>query len=173
MDKQSFRFEIKDVDAEAGTFSGLASTYGNVDLGGDVVQRGAFDRSLQNAKGPWPLLAGHDPSEQIGYATLEDTPQGLKVNGQLVLHTEKARQVYALMKARALRGLSIGYDTVKSAMQNGVRHLTEIKLFEISVTAFPMNELATVSAVKSSDDRDAVARFRKTLELCTKEIVRK
>jgi uncharacterized protein len=69
-----------------------------------------------------------------------------------------------------LRGLSIGYDTVRSTMKDGVRHLHELKLYEVSVTAFPMNQLATISAVKDTTDVAAVARFRKTLELCTKEI---
>ena len=171
MQHNAFRFEVKTVD-ESGSFTGLASTYGNIDQGGDVVEPGAFNRTLQNAKGPWPVLAGHDPAEQIGYAELSDSAHGLKVSGQLVLHTEKARQSYELMKAKALRGLSIGYDTIKSVMKDGVRHLQELKLYEISVTPFPMNELATVTAVKS-DDGDAVARFRKTLEFCTKEISRR
>jgi uncharacterized protein len=168
MQRNAFRFEVKSVD-ESGTFSGLASTYGNTDLGGDAVQPGAFTRTLQNAKGPWPLLAGHDPNQQIGYAQLSDTRDGLAVKGQLVLHTEKARQSYELMKAKALRGLSIGYDVVKSTMQNGTRLLQELKLYEISVTPFPMNELATVSSVKS-DDSDAAARFKHVMEACAREI---
>jgi hypothetical protein len=81
-----------------------------------------------------------DVREQIGHCQLDDSPHGLKVNGQLVLHTERARQMYALMKAKALRGLSIAYDTIKSKMQDGERLLQEVKLYEISVTPFPMKD---------------------------------
>src|SRR5947209_2511818 len=132
------RFEIKSVSEADGTFTGLASTYGNVDLGGDEVVPGAFTKTLRDAKGPFPVLMGHDAKEQIGYAELRDSSSGLMINGTLVMHSDKSKQAYALMKAKALRGLSIGYDTVRSVMKGKVRQLTEVKLFEISLTPFPM-----------------------------------
>jgi HK97 family phage prohead protease len=168
MDRTGFKFEIKSVSESDGTFVGLASTYNNVDLGGDAVIPGAFTKTLRNAKGPFPVLSSHDPREQIGYASLEDSHAGLVVKGKLVLHSEKARQAYALMKAGALRGLSIGYDAVRSVIKDGVRLLQEVKLYEVSTTAFPMNELATVTSVK--DASDPVAQFRRVLALCAKEI---
>jgi hypothetical protein len=39
--------------------------------------------------------------------------------------------------------------TRKSDYKDGVRYLRELKLFEVSLVVMPMNELATVSAVKS------------------------
>jgi uncharacterized protein len=171
MQLHGYRFEIKSV-GEAGTFTGLASTYGNVDQGGDEVVPGAFTKTLRDATGPFPVLMVHDVAEQIGYADLEDSKAGLVVKGKLVLETEKARQAFELMKARALRGLSIGYDSIRSTMKGTVRQLLELKLYEISVTPFPMNELATVTIVKDTkaDDAAAVARFCRTLEQCTKAI---
>src|SRR6266516_4406402 len=38
-------------DAGHGTISGLASVYGNVDLQGDIVERGAADRSIARHRG--------------------------------------------------------------------------------------------------------------------------
>lgn len=168
MQKSDFRFEIKTVGESDGSFTGLASTYNNVDSQGDSVQPGAFTKTLQNAKGPFPVLMGHDTQEQIGFGELEDTRQGLLLHGKLVLHTEKAKQAYELMKARALRGLSIGYDVVRSVMKDGVRQLTEVKLFEVSLTPFPANELALVTSVK--DASDPVLRFRQIMQLCAREI---
>jgi HK97 family phage prohead protease len=167
MHRNNVRFELKSVE-ESGTFTGLASTYGNVDLGGDEVMPGAFSKTLRDAKGPWPLLAGHDPKEQIGYAELQDSNSGLVVSGKLIMHSEKSRQSYELMKARALRGLSIGYDAVRSVMKGSVRQLTEVKLFEISLTPFPMNPLATVLSIK--DAHDPVAQFCRLMAMCSKEI---
>src|SRR2546427_11375888 len=140
MDRNGFRFEIKTVGEADGSFTGLASTYNNIDLGGDEVMPGAFSKTLRDAKGPFPVLMGHDAKEQIGYAELQDSNAGLLVNGKLVMHSDKSKQAYALMKAKALRGLSIGYDAVRSVMKGKVRQLTEVKLFEISLTPFPMNE---------------------------------
>jgi HK97 family phage prohead protease len=168
MQHNGFRFEIKSVGESDGSFAGLASTYGNVDLGGDAVMPGAFTKTLQDAKGPFPVLLGHDTREQIGYAELQDSNPGLVVKGTLVLHTEKARQAYALMKAQALRGLSIGFDTVRSAVKGTVRQLTEVKLYEVSLTPFPMNEMAVVTGVK--DMSSAVEAFRRTMSECAREI---
>jgi HK97 family phage prohead protease len=169
MQRNNVRFDVKSSEAD-GTFVGQASTYNNVDLGGDEVMPGAFSKTLADAKGPWPLLAGHDPHEQVGYAELQDSNAGLLVRGKLVLHSEKARQSYELMRARALRGLSIGYNAVRSVMKGSVRQLTEVKLFEISLTPFPMNELALVTSVK--DASDPVAQFRRVMLLCTRQIKR-
>jgi HK97 family phage prohead protease len=168
MQHNNFRFEIKTVSESGGSFTGLASTYGNMDLQGDAVMPGAFTKTLRDAKGPFPVLMGHDMAEQIGYAQLEDSSSGLLVKGTLVLETEKSRQAYALMKAKALRGMSIGYDTVRSNMKDGVRQLSEVKLYEVSLTPFPANERAVVTGVK--DISDSVARFRQTIAQCTKEI---
>jgi HK97 family phage prohead protease len=84
------------------------------------------------------------------------------------MHSDKSRQAYALLKAKALRGLSIGFDTVRSVMKGKVRQLTEVKLFEISLTPFPMNELATVTSVK--DASDPIAQFCRMMSLYTRQI---
>jgi HK97 family phage prohead protease len=170
MQHGDFRFEIKSVSEADGSFTGLASTYGNVDLGGDEVMPGAFSKTLSDSKtkGPFPLLMGHDAKEQIGYAELQDSNAGLVVNGKLVMHSDKSKQAYALMKARALRGLSIGYDAVRSVMKGSVRQLTEVKLFEISLTPFPMNELALVTSVK--DASDPVGQFCRVMSLYARQI---
>jgi uncharacterized protein len=169
MQHSNFPFEVKSVSESGdGTFAGFASVYNNVDLQGDSVQPGAFTKTLRDAKGSWIVLAGHDKKEEIGFASLEDSPHGLKVDGHLVLHTDKAKQTYALMRAKAIRGMSIGYDTVRSVMRDGVRQLTELKLYEVSLTPWPANELALVTSIK--DASDPVAQFRRMMLLCTREI---
>ena len=51
-------------------------------------------------------------------------------------------------------------------MKDGVRLLQEVKLYEVSTTAFPMNEMATVTSVKS----DPVGQFRRMMAQYAKEI---
>jgi hypothetical protein len=171
MQKADFRFDLKSVSEADGSFVGLASTYGGPpDSQGDVVMPGAFSKTLRDAKGPWPVLAGHNVGEQIGFCDLQDSVSGLLVKGQLVLETEKAKQACALMRAKALRGLSIGYDAIRTTQRGDVRQLNEVKLYEISLTPFPANERAVVTAVKNADSGAAVAQFCRTLQMCTKEI---
>jgi HK97 family phage prohead protease len=163
--KRQFQFEVKAI-GDAGTFIGLGSVYGNVDLGGDMVLPGAFTKTLAEKRGQVPLLMGHNSSSPIGLATVTDSPQGLIVKGELVLEADGATSAYALLKKGVIKGLSIGYDTVKSVMDNGVRKLSELKLWEISLTAFPMNPEAMVTSVKSGADE--ITQFRRLLEDCRK-----
>jgi HK97 family phage prohead protease len=65
------------------------------------------------------------------------------------------------MKAGVVKGLSIGYDTIQATYDGDIRHLTELKLWEISRVIFPMNESAQVSAVKALSDRSVLESLRK------------
>lgn len=147
--------------SDDGVFTGYASTFGNEDLGKDVVMPGAFEKSLQRRPaGRVKMLRGHDQSEPIGIWTdLREDAKGLKATGKLILDTVKGRETHALMKAGAMDGLSIGFRSLKDSFDRakGVRFLKELDLPEISIVTFPMNPRATVSAVKS-EEADARAR---------------
>jgi len=147
MQKQNFAFDIKEV-AEDGTFTGLLSVYGNVDRGADVVEPGAFTKTIAANNGTVPMLWQHDRKEPIGLMEIRDTPIGLQVKGIFDLDVQRAREAYSLTKKRIVKGLSIGYNTVKDSVQGVVRHLQELELMEGSVVTFPMNPLAVITTVK-------------------------
>ncbi len=136
-----------------GTFSGYASLFGEVDLGKDIVERGAFARSLgERGAAGIRMLYQHNPAEPIGrWLTVAEDRRGLFVRGQLASGTERAREVLALMREGALDGLSIGYRTVRARKdaQGGVRRILEADLWEISVVTFPMLPGARVEQVKT------------------------
>lgn len=142
---------ISQVEAD-GTFEGYASLFRLPDLGRDVVEPGAFTESLarRGASGV-KLLWQHDPAEPIGRWTslIEDT-RGLFVRGRLSLGVARARDIHALMRDGAVDGLSIGFRTLRQRndLQNGVRRLIRIDLWEISIVTFPMLPEARISAVK-------------------------
>jgi uncharacterized protein len=165
MDCKSFRLELKSL-SEQGTFVGMASVFGVTDLGGDVVEPGAFTRTLQHKGGEVPILWQHDTKQPIGIGKARETKAGLEISGELVLQSSKAMEAYHLMRKGVLKGLSIGYDSIRDTVSNGVRHLHELKLFEVSLVTFPMNESALVTAVKSDDP---VVNFRATLAECSKK----
>ncbi len=164
MDTKDFTFEIKAVD-EQGVFEGALSVYNIVDEGGDVVEPGAFTKTLQEGGGVVPLLWQHDAKQPIGTLELRDSPTALLAKGKLVLAVPKAREAYELLKGRALRGLSIGYKAVKQAIDPSgeIRRLKELRLFEGSLVSVPMNPAAVVTAVKSQEpdpDMEAIEAFR-------------
>jgi HK97 family phage prohead protease len=146
-----FEFEIKSLDEE-GVFEGKLAVYGNVDLIGDVIEPGAFTKTLSERGSSVPLLWDHDLSTPIGSLELTDGASALMAKGKLLIHdVPKAREVYALMKAGVVRGLSIGYRALKAKSVGSVRHLKELALFEGSLTVVPMNPEALVTAVKHED----------------------
>ncbi|KKX28059.1 HK97 family phage prohead protease [Rhizobium sp. LC145] len=135
-----------------GAFSGYASIFGEVDLGKDTIERGAFMNSLveRGARGV-RMLYQHDPAEPIGaWKVIREDARGLYVEGVLSPGVARAREVHALMKSGALDGLSIGFRTVKARAdaKTGVRRILEADLWEISVVTFPMLPSARVSNVK-------------------------
>ena len=82
-------FQLREIKADdggqVGTFEGLASTFGNVDLDGDVIEPGAFKDSIKQP-GAVKLLWQHDAKQPIGvWKSIRETKSGLEVRGQLVL----------------------------------------------------------------------------------------
>lgn len=150
---KSFALKVEDVEPD-GTFTGYASTFGNVDSYGEIVDRGAFRKTVRERRGVFPLLWQHDSREPIGVsAEMTEDDHGLHVRGQINLATDKGREAHALLKDSpgALGGMSIGFRVITEALKDGIRHLKEIKLYEFSLVTFPANEAAVVTGVKSED----------------------
>lgn len=168
-DQKDFKIEVKEVKDD-GTFEGYASVYKNVDLANEVVEPGAFKRTLDHKENTITLLWQHDTKQPIGIGVISDSDRGLKINGQLNLDVEKGREAHSLLKQKAIKGLSIGYDVVKDKWDKGVRYLKELKLWEVSVVTFPCNQLASVTSVKSKESKEinsleAVKDFNSELQV--------
>lgn len=149
LERKAFRLRVKQLD-DTGMFEGYASVFGNEDSYGDVVERGAFSKTISDKQGRFPILWQHNPDEPIGVSTgMTEDMHGLAVSGHLNLDTQRGREAYSLLKQGALQGLSIGYQTITADPDGGVRRLRELKLWEFSVVTFPANELAQVTSVKA------------------------
>ena len=148
--KTVFTLETK-AQAE-GVFRGYASIFDEVDSHNDRVVRGAFKKSLALAtqEGNLPkMLWQHDEKDVIGVWTLiKEDEKGLYVEGKLLNDVTKAREAQALIREKALDGLSIGYrvkEALCSREEGAVRLLTEVDLLEISLVTFPANSGSRIS----------------------------
>src|SRR6266540_1978118 len=117
MIQRGFSLEIKAI-SEEGKFTGAASVYGVVDLGGDVVERGAFSKSLSEGK-QLPLLYRHD--SPVGLVSLKDSADALLVEGQLSMGLQLAKDALTLMRDGVIKGLSIGYQIIRHEFQGEIR----------------------------------------------------
>lgn len=142
---------IKSVEAN-GEVCGYASVFDEVDSYGDIVTHGAFRASIENFhKGKMPkLLWQHDVNCPIGIIEeIKEDQHGLFVKCRLLLEVEKAKDVYCLIKNKAIDGFSIGYKLRDSYFENGYHYLTDVDLLEISIVTFPACESAVIEDVKS------------------------
>jgi HK97 family phage prohead protease len=164
---KSLACEFLKTISDQGIFEGMLSPYGNVDAGGDLVEAGAYTKTLQEGGPKRPLLWQHMSDCPIGELTLEDRKDGLWCRGKLLLSLPEAKKAYECLKAGIVDGLSIGYQTIRDKVEAGVRHLQELKLFEGSIVTFPMNELAAISSIKSEDEN----RIREALHELKTEVL--
>ncbi|MCZ4559893.1 HK97 family phage prohead protease [Rhodococcus sp. IEGM 1401] len=146
-----------------GEFTAYASVFGNVDSYGDVVQPGAFTKSIADwaASGnSVPLLWGHDSKSPHSYVgevlSMVEDGHGLKIRGKLDLDSDTGAQVYRLVKGRRVTQLSFAYDEVTThpvkndpALGN-YKSLDVLHIHEVSLVPIGANRSTAVLAVKAA-----------------------
>ncbi len=146
--------EIKDFDEKKGTFSGHLAVFGNLDSFRDIIQQGAFTRTLNELKSSGrklPMLWQHDRHEPIGmFPKAVEDDKGLFVEGKLAINTQRGSEARELLAMGAISGMSIGFNTKSFVMdnENEIRTLTDIDLWEGSIVTFPANDAARIDVVK-------------------------
>lgn len=153
-------------DLAEGEFLAYASVFGVKDLDGDVVQPGAFDKTLSEWKSSGnllPLLWGHntsDPDMNLGdFQSAEVDDHGLLVKGRIDLDGPKGPQTYRLIKGGRVRQMSYSYRITKgefvipqgeeNADKEPYFRIDEVDLFEISLVQIGANQETEILAVKS------------------------
>lgn len=154
---KAFGLDVKAVSDE-GAIEGYASVFGGApDSYGDIIAPGAFAETLVKHKreGTMPLMLwGHDSfSPPIGnWTEMAEDGKGLWVKGQADLEDPMGVRVHRALKRKAMKGLSIGYETLDSEndpKRPGIRILKSVDLWEVSPVNFPAQRRAAVDTVKS------------------------
>lgn len=149
------------------SFEGYASTFGNVDHGKDCMVKGCFKETLKERGPNMPILANHDSRQQIGWnIEAKEDKKGLFVKGEIDTENNAVgREKYSLMKRAAelgaKMGLSIGFRLKDWEIKDGVCMIKSVDLMEYSVVAFPMNEQAQVTSIKSHFDKENNSELQK------------
>jgi len=169
---------------DSGKVEGYVSIYGNKDLNGDIVEPGAFTKTVTESGGEVVMLLHHDRTRPIGMAKLEEREKGLFLSGQIATDLPDGELAHKQAAKGLLRGLSIGYRTVKEMWDDMAKafRLYEVKLFEASLVTIPANPLTLIESVKAEHDliaraaedikagRTLSAATRKRLEAAVEEI---
>jgi len=152
-----------------GTFEGYGSIFGNVDSDNEIVMPGAFTQSLVDAKRGGrsiKMLWQHDRTQPIGvWDDMAEDSKGLWVQGRLLIkqNVPRADEAYALLKAEAMDGMSIGYRTLDAdphPTKPGIIQLKKLLLREVSLVTFASNDRARVETVKHLLDAGGMPTIR-------------
>lgn len=152
---------MADDASNVGEFEGYGAVFGNIDFGGDIINRGAFQDSLNewSGKGMLPQMLWYHNSEEIigDWTEMAEDEYGLRVKGRLWikgdLKVDEAVKAYNVLRGTSVKGLSIGYrvrdyETQEQMDGSTVRVLKEIDIMEVSIAPWSMNQKAMVTGVK-------------------------
>jgi uncharacterized protein len=97
------------LEADDATFTGYASTFGNVDAGGDTILKGAYKDTLKTNGLP-KMFFNHDSyAVPIGkWVKAEEDDYGLLLTGEFTPGNAMAAEVRAALKHGTVDSMSIG-----------------------------------------------------------------
>jgi len=169
--------EVK-ANTESRLISGFSSITGNVDLGGDLIEEGAYFKALKKYGTSLVHLKNHNAD--LAFArTLElhETTKGLAFTSKAA-NTLLGDEMLTLHAEKVLRGMSFGYsldakgftlhDVDNPGAKGQRRTIHQVKrVWEISSATFPMNLKAGVTSVKDINPRDLFEMWNAHQELKT------
>jgi HK97 family phage prohead protease len=164
--RKDFNFDIKSKQFDNSdevnyyTFSGLASTFGNIDEDNEIIMPGAFSKTIKEWRKSGrdvPMLWQHDRTNPIGiFKNLIETDIGLEVTGHFPVKRKDRfveDKVIPQLGIGSVRTMSIGFNVekwfVNEARDNVELH--EIKLVEVSLVTTPANPLAVITSLKAAN----------------------
>jgi len=173
---------IKAINDDEGIVDAFVAVMGNVDHQKDVIDPGAFTKTIKERASQIRVLDNHNARsckdvlgvplhfEEVGRNRLPskmlqeypDATGGLLASIQFLLDTPEGKGVFDRIKNGAIDAYSIGYDaldvtrdTVKTADGDMViRRLKTIRLWEISPVIFAANEATTTVGAKGDDEEN-------------------
>ena len=145
---------IKDIDVKSRIVTGYLSAFGNVDSDNDIIEKGAFSKSINERFNDIFYLQQHDWSKPLGkFKKLVEDEKGLYFEGEII-NTSFGEDQLKLYEAGIVKEHSIGFTTVKSDFkqenENYIRIIKEVKLYEGSAVTLGANSQTPFLVFKSS-----------------------
>jgi len=146
---------IGDIDEKAGIVKGYGSIFGNKDSDDDVIERGAYTKTIQENGSRVRYLWQHDITKPIGKMTeLYEDEKGLAFVAE-VPKTTLGRDALELMKYGVVNENSVGILPIVKDWheEEKTRYIKEVKLYEVSAVTLASNDRAMINEVKSEEKR--------------------
>lgn len=156
--KQTQLGDLIDADEKAGIVKGYGSVFGNVDSDGDVINKGAYKKTIEENGNRVKYLYQHDMDKPLGkIVKLAEDDKGLYFEAEIP-KTTLGKDVIELMKAGVITENSVGILPIQKDNSGEYRQLNEVKLYEISAVTLAANDQAILLDVKGNYDREKVLK---------------
>jgi HK97 family phage prohead protease len=181
--------------ADAGVVEAIVNVFGILDYGNDIVQKGAFAKTISERWSKILVLDQHNTDSTLNAiakvlairemeatelpmeitAEYPEATGGLWVRMQFMVDDEKSNAIFNRIKAGVIGEYSIGFDIIRQHYEKiewrgqkvNARFIDEIRLFECSPVLWGMNQAtATVSAKEYMPDGSATQRLGDYLAAC-------
>ena len=144
--------EIADIDEKMGIVKGYGSYFGNKDSDGDVIAKGAYQKTIQENGDRVRYLWQHKMDKPIGkIKEMYEDDKGLMFVAEIP-KTTLGNDALELMKAGIVTENSVGILPIQKQMKDDYREITEVKLYEISAVTLAANDQAKILDVKGKVD---------------------
>ena len=150
---------VSDVDTSKGIVTLYASAFGNVDSDNDIIEKGAFTKSINEwgpqGKGRIKHLWMHSVYEPIGRPVemIEDV-KGLLVQSKV--SDVKNGDYLKLYADGVITEHSIGFEVMKSNETKQARVITETRLWEYSSVTWGANPNTPTVGMKSESKEERI-----------------
>lgn len=161
LDFKSHFGEIKDIDLKGRRVSGYLSSFDNLDNDGDIIVKGAYKRTLDNRKDQIFFLNQHNWAQPHGkFDELVEDDYGLYFVSNKMTDTTYSLDALKLYEAGIVKEHSVGFNTIKDEVKDGIRYIKEIKLYEGSNVTLGANSLTPFRGFKSLTKKDVDEEFK-------------
>lgn len=180
---KGFDIGFKDADTKQGIVTGYFAMFGNKDMDGDIIERGAFTKTIKE-RGPSgkkliKYLLDHNREKVVAKINnLYEDEKGLYYEAKIGTHAA-GQDFLKMVESDLINQHSFGFRTIKEDYDETLKanRIREVMLYEGSAIQFlGANPETTIIGLKSFDDcisyLDRLEKFIKTTD-CTDETIQK
>ena len=149
---KSIQGGVKDIDSKNRIVTGYLSEFGSKDYDSDIIEKGAFSKSIAERKNDIYFLNQHDWKQPHGkFNVLSEDNKGLYFESNAMPNTSYSNDLIELYSLGIVKEHSIGFQTVKSdwSKDGNTRTIKEIKLYEGSNVTLGANPNTPFTGFKS------------------------
>ncbi len=163
---KSFKIEKFEKSDGGLTIEGYAAVFGNIDSYSDVINKGAFTKTLQERKDRIAFCSQHDITNPIGkILEIKEDDNGLWLQVKL---SQAEQDIQCKIEEGILTEMSIGYREINCAPGTvdgkQVSFVNEVMLYEVSLVTIAANPMAVITGMKNEDLLKLKARIEALIQ---------